>query len=122
MLKSIMTSNAHGPLMSCQRVELEKRAHMQMLAAGWGALGMVGRGDFVGIIGFASMDWLVSDIAATYVGSVMAPLPTNILLEDIQHLIIEAEVSIPSGSCWMLLRTKRPCGHHRPRIHGLICL
>ena len=69
---------------------------MQMLAAGWGALGMAGRGDFVGIIGFASMDWLVCDIAATYVGSVMAPLPTNILLEDIQHLIIEAEVSIHS--------------------------
>lgn len=70
---------------------------MQMLAAGWGALGMVGREDFVGIIGFSSMDWLVSDIAASYVGSVMAPLPTNILLEDIQHLIIEAEVSVWSG-------------------------
>jgi long-subunit acyl-CoA synthetase (AMP-forming) len=71
---------------------------MQMLAAGLGGLGMVQRRDFVGILGFASMDGLVSDIATSYLGAVMAPLPTNVLLEDIQHLIIEAEVSIPGGS------------------------
>ena len=65
---------------------------MQMLVAGWRALGMVGRGQFVGIMGFASMDWLVSDIATTYMGGVMAPLPTNILVEDIKHLVLEAEV------------------------------
>lgn len=71
----------------------QSRAVMQMLVAGWRALGMVGRGQFVGIMGFASMDWLVSDIATTYVGGVMSPLPTNILVEDIKHLILEAEVS-----------------------------
>ena len=69
---------------------------MQMLAAGWKALGMVERGDFVGIIGFASMDWLVSDIATTYTGGVMSPLPTNILVEDIKQLILEAEVGMHS--------------------------
>lgn len=75
----------------------------QMLAAGWEALGMVNRGEFVGIIGFASMDWLVSDIATTYVGSVMSPLPTNILVEDIKHLIQEAEVNIT----WQSAKDKR---------------
>ena len=65
---------------------------MQMLVAGWKALGMVGRGQFVGIMGFASMDWLVSDIATTYTGGIMSPLPTNILVEDIKQLILEAEV------------------------------
>ena len=69
---------------------------MQMLVAGWKALGMVERGDFVGIMGFASMDWLVSDIATTHTGGVMSPLPTNILVEDIKHLILEAEVGVHS--------------------------
>ena len=65
-----------------------------MLVAGWKSLGMVGRGQFVGIMGFASMDWLVSDIATTYTGGIMSPLPTNILVEDIKQLILEAEVKI----------------------------
>ena len=70
----------------------ESHGVVQMLVAGWRALHLVSRGEFVGIMGFASMDWLVSDIATTYVGGVMAPLPTNILVEDIEHLILEAEV------------------------------
>ena len=69
---------------------------LQMLVAGWKALGMVERGEFVGIIGFASMDWLVSDIATTHMGGVMSPLPTNILVEDIKQLILEAEVGMHS--------------------------
>ena len=70
----------------------EGSAVLQMLVAGWQALGMLSRGEFVGIMGFTSMDWLVSDIATTYVGGIMAPLPTNILVEDIKQLILEAEV------------------------------
>ena len=42
------------------------------------------------------MDWFVSGIAASYVGGVMTPLPTNTLLEDIQHTITEAEVRSPT--------------------------
>ena len=45
------------------------------------------------------MDWLVFDIGASYVGGVMAPLPTNILLEDFQHLITEAEVGSLTCAC-----------------------
>ena len=75
---------------------MQRHVAVQMLVAGWKALGMVERGDFVGIMGFASMDWLVSDIATTHAGGVMSPLPTNILVEDIKHLILEAEVGIHS--------------------------
>ena len=57
---------------------------------------MVERGNFVGIMGFASMDWLVSDVATTHTGGVMSPLPTNILVEDIKQLILEAEVGMHS--------------------------
>lgn len=42
---------------------------------------MVHRGDFVGISGFASVDWVVSDYATLHAGGVMVPLPTNILAE-----------------------------------------
>ena len=82
--------HAQGPV--------SNRAVVQMLVAGWKALGMVGRGQFVGIMGFASMDWLVSDIATTYTGGIMSPLPTNILVEDIKHLILEAEVRLVWGA------------------------
>ena len=75
---------------------LTEHVTAQMLVAGWKALGMVERCDFVGIMGFASMDWLVSDIATTHMGGVMSPLPTNILVEDIKHLILEAEVGMHS--------------------------
>ena len=89
-------------------VSAERCGVVQMLVAGWRALSMVSRGEFVGIMGFASMDWLVSDIATTYVGGVMSPLPTNILVEDIKHLILEAEVRIIWGA---------PAG--RDMCHGL---
>ncbi|BDA50881.1 Carboxylic acid reductase [Coccomyxa sp. Obi] len=65
---------------------------IQVLAAGWEALGMVHRGDFVGISGFASVDWVVSDYATLHAGGVMVPLPTNILAEDVRVIIMEAEV------------------------------
>ena len=60
--------------------------------AGWTALGFVAPGDFVGISGFASVDWVVSDLATLHAGGVMVPLPTNILAEDVRAIIDEAEV------------------------------
>lgn len=63
-----------------------------MLAAGWAALGLVAEGDFVGISGFASIDWVASDMATLHAGGVMVPLPTNILAEDVLAIMIEAEV------------------------------
>ena len=39
---------------------------MQVLAAAWQTGGMVQRGEFVGICGFASVDWAVSDMACLY--------------------------------------------------------
>ena len=104
---------------------------LQMLVAGWKALGMVKRGEFVGIIGFASMDWLVSDIATTYVGSVMSPLPTNILVEDIKHLIQEAEVIITwhsaddkqyQSSSPLLGTSRLPVHTDKPALSPGICL
>ncbi len=47
---------------------------------------MVHLGDFVGISGFASVDWVVSDYATLHAGGVMVPLPTNILAE-VSHVI-----------------------------------
>lgn len=82
-------------------------AFVQMLAAGWNALGMVNRGEFVGVIGFASVDWFVSDVATTYMGGIMSPLPTNILVEDIQCLILEAEVRLCQVSETRLRRCSR---------------
>jgi fatty acid CoA ligase FadD9 len=54
---------------------------------------MVRRGEFVGISGFSSVDWVVSDIATTYMGGVVVPLPTNILAEDVAAIIDEAEAA-----------------------------
>jgi acyl-coenzyme A synthetase/AMP-(fatty) acid ligase len=54
---------------------------------------MVRRGEFVGISGFSSVDWVVSDIATTYMGGVVVPLPTNILAEDVAAIMNEAEVA-----------------------------
>ena len=82
---------------------------VQGLVAGWAALGMIERGDFVGIIGFASMDWLVSDIATTHMGGVMSPLPTNILVEDIKQLILEAEVGVHSPQPMLVQHRPASC-------------
>ena len=38
----------------------------QALAAAWQAAGMVAPEQFVGVCGFSSVDWAVSDMAATF--------------------------------------------------------
>ena len=39
---------------------------LQAVAAAWQTKGVVQRGEFVGICGFASVDWAVSDLACLY--------------------------------------------------------
>ncbi len=55
---------------------------------------MVHRGDFVGISGFASVDWVVSDYATLHAGGVMVPLPTNILAEVSHVIFVHANFSL----------------------------
>lgn len=66
---------------------------LQALVAGWATAQMVKPGEFVAISGFSSVDWIVSDVATTYMGAVVVPLPTNILAEDVSAIINEAEVA-----------------------------
>lgn len=53
------------------------------------------------------MVWLVSDIAASNVGGVIAFLPTNILLEDFLHRITEAEVRSLTCACTATTEKRR---------------
>lgn len=64
---------------------------VERLATGLSEAGLVSRGKFMGIAGFASVDWAVGDIAALYLGAVVVPIPLNVPPSDMQHIMNESE-------------------------------
>ncbi len=63
------------------------------LASGWAHDGLVRNGEFVGVCGFAGVDWVVADLACLYGGAVGVPLPTSLPAADLLHVIREASLS-----------------------------
>lgn len=67
-------------------------ARAAALASAWSHLGIVARGACVGILGFASTDWLIADLACIYAEAVTVPLPGGAPVEALRHIIREAEL------------------------------
>lgn len=49
-------------------------------------------GNFVGICGFGSTDWVVADLACLYLAAVSVPLQTGVNAADLQQIINETEL------------------------------
>jgi fatty acid CoA ligase FadD9 len=65
---------------------------IRALATGWTRRGLVRPGDHVGILGFASVDWVVADLACLYLGAVSVPLQASLPRADLQHAARAAEL------------------------------
>ncbi|MCM6773592.1 thioester reductase domain-containing protein [Nocardia sp. CDC159] len=63
------------------------------LAAAWrhDAESPVGAGDFVAILGFASIDYVTVDLACTYLGTVSVPLQAGASLAQLTPIVAETE-------------------------------
>jgi fatty acid CoA ligase FadD9 len=62
---------------------------VQALAAGWSATGRVRAGDFVANCGFASIDFVVVDLACLYLGAISVPLQTSTSPEALAAIVAE---------------------------------
>ncbi len=62
------------------------------LATGWQELGAVRPGEAVGIIGFASSEYVICDLACLYLGAISAPLQAHMASGDLSHIINEAQL------------------------------
>ncbi len=56
--------------------------------------GLLRRGQFVAVCGFASADWVVADMASIYACSPMVPLPLNVPFEDVRFMLDETEAAV----------------------------
>ncbi len=63
------------------------------LAGGWFHQNRVRAGDFVGICGFASTDWVVADLACLYLGAISVPLQSNLAAEELAQIATETELA-----------------------------
>ena len=70
---------------------------IQALATGLAGSKLAETGTFVGICGFGSPDWLVTDFACMYLAAVSVPLQTTLTVDDLQHIINETE--LPTLAC-----------------------
>ncbi|WP_437622351.1 thioester reductase domain-containing protein [Sorangium sp. So ce1151] len=68
-------------------------ARVEAFASGLGHDQLAGTGDFVGITGFGSPDWVVAGLACMYLSAVSVPLQTNMIPADLQHVVGEAELA-----------------------------
>lgn len=75
----------------------EAWARIQAFASGMVGAGLVARGEFVGVCGFTSLDYVIADFAALYLGLVLVPLPTSIASKDLAQIIQEAEITCLIG-------------------------
>jgi fatty acid CoA ligase FadD9 len=66
---------------------------LQAFAGGLRHLGLVKPGELVGLCGFASVDWVVADLACLYAGAVSVPLQTTTTAAELGRIIAEAELS-----------------------------
>ncbi len=62
-------------------------------ASGLVRAGLVRTGDFVGICGFGSVDWVVADLACTYLAAVSVPLQTGMSPGDLEQILRETRPS-----------------------------
>ncbi len=62
-------------------------------AAGSAAGDLFAPGDFVGIFGFASADWVVADLACLYRCAVSVPLRTAMAVHELAHVINQAALN-----------------------------
>jgi fatty acid CoA ligase FadD9 len=66
---------------------------IRALATGSTEAGSVTHGDFVGICGFASIDFVVADLACLYAGAISVPLQTAVTATDLAHIVTETKMS-----------------------------
>jgi fatty acid CoA ligase FadD9 len=83
--------------------------------------GHLKRGGFVGIAGFASVDWAVADVASLYIGAVVVPIPLNVPPSDMVHILTEAEVSVVCCS-EAELKVLAPVLHECPTVATLMVM
>ena len=61
------------------------------LATALAARGLARAGDRVAILGFASIDWVIADLACLYLGATSVPLQTSLSPDDLAHVTAEAK-------------------------------
>jgi fatty acid CoA ligase FadD9 len=66
---------------------------IQAFASGLRHAGLVHGGELVGVCGFASVDWVVADLACLYLAAVSVPLQTTMTAADLGRIIAEAGLS-----------------------------
>ncbi|MBM4251374.1 MAG: AMP-binding protein [Deltaproteobacteria bacterium] len=63
------------------------------LASGWSHSGLVSTEHAVGILGFASPEFVIAELACLYLGAVAVPLQAHMPASDFEYIINEAEIS-----------------------------
>ena len=67
-------------------------ARVEAFASGLAHEKLVRPGDFIGICGFGSIDWVVADYAALHRSAPSAPFQTNMKRDDLQQVIRECSI------------------------------
>ncbi|WP_438010805.1 thioester reductase domain-containing protein [Sorangium sp. So ce321] len=65
---------------------------VEAFASGLRHGGLADTGDLVGICGFSSPDWVVSDLSCLYLAAVSVPLQTTASSAELSHILGEAEL------------------------------
>jgi fatty acid CoA ligase FadD9 len=68
-------------------------ARVLACASGLRRAGLVAEGAFVGVCGFASIDWVVADLACLYLAAVSVPLPTAATAVELRPIAREARLA-----------------------------
>ncbi|WP_437306415.1 thioester reductase domain-containing protein [Sorangium sp. So ce388] len=68
-------------------------ARVEAFASGLRHDRLADTGEFIGITGFGSPDWVVAGLACMYLSAVSVPLQTNMIPADLQHVVGEAELA-----------------------------
>ncbi len=63
------------------------------LASGWSHSGLVHIGQTVGILGFASPEFVIAELACLYLGAISAPLQAHMPSGDFEYIVNEAEIT-----------------------------
>ncbi len=68
-------------------------ARVEALASGLQHLHLASAGDRVGVLGFASVSWVVADLACLHLAAVSVPLQTTAASGELRRIIAEAGIS-----------------------------
>lgn len=99
----------------------ETWTRIQAFASGLVCAGLVTRGEFVGLCGFTSLDYVIADFAALYLGLVSVPLPTSIASKDLAQIIHEAEITCLIGGVEQLSNLMSVV-KHCPTVRGFVLM